>query len=236
MAVNLDPIVLRHVDEFNEKRLEAIEKLNLRDLLRKKNPYLFIARGVSSPTELVEVLVNAAISSSEETLFGQTLENIAIDVCNEAFGGIKSGATGIDLDFTRDDTRYVVAIKSGPNWGNSSQIAKMRDDFRRTIRVVRQGQPNLDIRAINGCCYGTPNTDRGDYRKVCGAAFWELISGEPNLFTRLASSLQKASTNGYADELEESTDSIVSDLEEEWCDDDGELDWSRTVITNSWRR
>ena len=31
---------------------------------------------------------------------------------------------GIDLEFDKDGVRYIVTIKSGPNWGNSSQIGK----------------------------------------------------------------------------------------------------------------
>jgi len=46
------------------------------------------------------------------------------------FGGRKSGITNIDLEFDTDGKRNIVTIKSGPNWGNSSQIAKTVADFK----------------------------------------------------------------------------------------------------------
>lgn len=236
MPVDLEPIVARHVEAFHEARRERIGRIKVRDLLRKKNPYLFIARGVSEPRDLARVLVDATLSSSEETMFGQTLEDIAIDVCEVAFGGRKSAAEGIDLEFERGGTRYLVAIKSGPSWGNSSQIAKMRQDFRRAISVVRQGRRSLDVQAINGCCYGTPDTDRGDYRKVCGAAFWELISGEPDLFARLADALRRASANGHGAAIEALTERIADELADGWCGEAGRLDWPRVVAMNAVRR
>lgn len=235
MPVDLDPIVARHVEAFHEARRERIGRIRVRDLLRKKNPYLFLARGVSAPRDLARVLVDATLSSSEESMFGRTLENVAVDVCEAAYGGWKSATEGIDLEFERDGARYLVAIKSGPSWGNSSQVKKMRDDFRRAIIVVRQGRPGIDVRAINGCCYGTPDNDRGDYRKVCGAAFWELVSGEPYLYARLAVALRDAAANGHAAAIEGVTERIADELADGWCDDAGSLDWPRIVAANAAR-
>ena len=54
--------------------------------------------------------------------------------------GLKSGVTGIDLEFVKDGARYIVSIKSGPNWGNSSQVKDMQStDFRTAARTIRQG-------------------------------------------------------------------------------------------------
>lgn len=233
MPIALEPIVASHIAAFNEGRLGKIEDLRVAQLLRRKNPYLFIARRTVTPQELADELVRASLSSSEETMFGQTLEDIAIDICSVAFGGWKSTASGIDLEFVRDGVRFIVAIKSGPSWGNSSQIDKMRADFRRAIQVVRQGNPNLAVQAINGCCYGRASSDKGDYRKVCGAAFWELISGEPDLFARLVPALTEAAANGYATQVAALTASVAAELERNWCTDDGMLDWTKIVAANS---
>ncbi|MCY4258540.1 MAG: PmeII family type II restriction endonuclease [bacterium] len=111
MLVDATLIVERHVSEFSERRRLKIAKLSLHELLIRKNPYMFIARQIEAPQELAEEIVGAALSSSEETMFGHTLEAIAVDVCAEAFGGIKSAAQGVDLEFMRDKRRYVVSIK-----------------------------------------------------------------------------------------------------------------------------
>lgn len=233
MPVALGSIVTRHITAFNESRLAKIEDLRVGQLLRRKNPYLFIARRTLTPQDLADELVRASLSSSEETMFGQTLEDIAIDICASAFGGWKSTAAGIDLEFTREGVRFIVAIKSGPSWGNSSQIAKMRTDFRRAIQVARQGNRDLVVQAVNGCCYGKTSSDKGDYRKVCGAAFWELISGEADLFARLSHALAAAAANGYTAQITRLTTSVAAELERDWCDPEGELDWAKIVAMNS---
>jgi len=76
--------------------------------------------------------------------------------------------------------------KSGPNWGNSSQIAKMVADFKTAKKTLRTSNSQLSIVAVNGCCYGRDNKpDKGDYFKYCGQRFWEFISGDSDLFTEI---------------------------------------------------
>ena len=103
---------------------------------------------------LVIEILQAHMSSQEETVFGNYLEELAILICKKTYGGIKSSTEGIDLEFEKNGKKYIVAIKSGPNWGNSSQIAKMRADFQRTKKVLRQSDSMPEIVAVNGCCYG----------------------------------------------------------------------------------
>jgi len=43
------------------------------------------------------------------------LEGLAIYIAKMTYGGWKSGITGIDLEFDKDEKRYIVDIKSGPN-------------------------------------------------------------------------------------------------------------------------
>lgn len=229
---DLEAIVDRFITEFNRKRLERIQEIDIRILLKKKNPYLFISQQVETPEALAEALVSASLSSSDETIFGQTLEKIAIEICSAVFGGRKSTTTGIDLDFEREGIRYLVAIKSGPNWGNSSQIAKLRQDFKQAIRVARQGHPNLNIQAVNGCCYGTANRDYGDYRKLCGQAFWELISGDDLLFSRLADAINQAAANGYRSHIAGAVDRITGQLRDVWSES-GLINWNSIIAHNS---
>ncbi|MFM7440072.1 MAG: PmeII family type II restriction endonuclease, partial [Snowella sp.] len=97
---------------------------------RTKNPYLFKAKYVLTAEQIIKGLVDAHISSNEETIFGDWLEGLAIFINNKVYDGWKSGIRGIDLEFDSSQTRNIVTIKSGPNWGNSSQIAKMLADFK----------------------------------------------------------------------------------------------------------
>ena len=105
-----------NIPRFHQSRLEKLETLRLEDVLKRKNPYLFKAKNITTAGDLVKNILNAFLSSSEEGLFGGFLEGLAIFVCNRVFGGTKSSAEGIDLEFERDETKYIVSIKSGPNW------------------------------------------------------------------------------------------------------------------------
>ena len=59
-----------NIGTFHDKRLEALNKLRLRDLLRRKNPYLFKSKNLVVVADLIRSLLDAHLSSQEETLFG----------------------------------------------------------------------------------------------------------------------------------------------------------------------
>ena len=100
-----------NIGAFHSKRLEALKKLRLEKLLRRKNPYLFKSRNLTVASDLIRSLLTAHLSSQEETLFGEFLEGLAIYVAEIVHGGQKSAATGIDLEFTAEDVRYIVSIQ-----------------------------------------------------------------------------------------------------------------------------
>ena len=139
-----------HIGEFHDAKLKKIKKQKLEDLLERKNPYLFKTKNILTSEEFIRSALEAHVSSQEETMFGNFLEKLAIYVCEKTYGGQKSGSKGIDLDFNKDGKRYVVSIKSGPNWGNSRQIKKMQDDFKSVKHIIGSDK----VVAINGCCYG----------------------------------------------------------------------------------
>ena len=175
-----------NIGVFHQKRILSLDSLSLSKVLRRKNPYLFKAKYVLTSEEIVKGLVDAHISSNEETIFGDWLEGLAIFINEKVYKGWKSGIAGIDLEFDKDGRRYIVNIKSGPNWGNSSQISKMISDFKTAKRTLRTSNSGLNIIAVNGCCYGRDNNpDKGDYFKYCGQTFWEFVSGDTNLYTEI---------------------------------------------------
>jgi hypothetical protein len=155
--LNLDTVreyVEQNISDFHQRKLESLDKLKLKTILRKKNPYLFRAKNLYTANDVVQAILSAHISSNEETIFGNWLEGLAIFINGETYGGKKSGITGIDLEFDHDNTRYIVAIKSGPNWGNSGQIKNMVRDFTAAKRTLRTSNAKMMVVAVNGCCYG----------------------------------------------------------------------------------
>ena len=233
--------VLKYVEEnigtFHEKRIQNLDKLKLSKVLRRKNPYLFKAKYVLTAEKIVKGLTDAHISSNEETIFGDWLEGLAIFINNKVYGGYKSGITGIDLEFDNDNRRYIVAIKSGPNWGNSSQIDKMTTDFRTAKKTLRTSNSNLNVVAVNGCCYGRNNKqDRGDYFKYCGQRFWEFISGDSDLYMEIIEPLghqAKEKNDVFIEAYSNMLNKFTREFADTYCKEDGKIDWEKLVRFNS---
>lgn len=228
--------VENNIENFHKARLNSLKKLQLIKVLKRKNPYLFKAKYFLTPTDIVRALLSAHISSNEETIFGDWLEGLAIYLNQKIYSGLKSPSDGIDLDFTRDNQRYIVSIKSGPNWGNSSQIKKMQLDFRNAIIRLRTSRSNTTAIPVNGCCYGNQNVDKGDYLKICGQKFWELITGDSELYLKIIEPLghkAKETNEEYNQEYAKLETAFVLQFTKEFCKTDLSIDWDKIVKLNS---
>ena len=232
--------VVDHIGDFHEARLASLEKLKLKKVLGRKNLYLFRAKNQILANDIVKGILDSYLSSSEETVFGDWLEGLAIFVAGEVFGGQKSSALGIDLEFDRDGVHYLVSIKSGPNWGNSSQFRKMENDFRTAIRILHTSKSKLHVEAVNGCCYGRDNNpDKGTYRKLCGQAFWEFISGEPDLYLEIIEPLSvkaKEKNEEFARRYDCKLNLFVKEFLNEYSKDGGNVDWEKLLKMNSGKK
>lgn len=229
--------VEQNIGTFHAKRILALDKLKLASVLRRKNPYLFKAKALTTSEDIVKVFLDSHLSSNEETIFGDWLEGLAIFTNEQVYDGKKSGIAGIDLEFDLDGTRYIVSIKSGPNWGNSRQIAKMKTDFTKAKQTLRTSSSGLNVVAVNGCCYGkNDKPDKGEYFKYCGQRFWAFISGDLNLYTDIIEPLGK-NARIKNDEFYESYSKVINKFTAEFlrdfCNEDGAIDWRRIVTLNS---
>ena len=197
---------------------------------------LFKAKNILTAQDLVKSLLDAHLSSQEETIFGEFLEGLAIYICQKSYNGKKSAAEGIDLEFEKDGIKYIVSIKSGPNWGNSSQIRKMVENFRKAKRILRSSGRKMHIVAINGCCYGKDNNpDKGDYLKLCGQRFWEFISGMENLYTEIIEPLghqAKERNEEFLIAYSKLINKFTLEFSKQFCPS-GEIDWEALVRFNS---
>jgi hypothetical protein len=136
---------------FHQKRLDNLKKLKLSNILKGKNFYLFCAKNILTAPDFIKIILDAHLSSQEKILFGDLLEGLAIYINEKLYGGRKSTAEGIDLEFDKAGVRFIAAIKSGLNWGNSEQIARMRDNFRKAARIHRTSPSSLQV--ILGACH-----------------------------------------------------------------------------------
>ena len=229
--------VTKFVDEnigtFHEAKLRNIKELQFEKLLRRKNPYLFKAKNVTTSEEFIKNIVNAHLSSQEETMFGNFLERLAQFVCKKIYGGHKTPGVGLDMDFTRDGIRYLVSIKSGPNWGNSQQIVKMKDNFKKAKIII--GSQN--IVCVNGCCYGrNRNENKGDYIKKCGQSFWEFITGDPEFYKKIIEPIgykAKERNDEFINEYSMLINRFSKQFMEVFCKPNGQIDWEKLVEFNS---
>jgi len=236
----LTEYVTRNIPDFHRAKLERLKKLQLLKLLSKKNPYLLKAKGLSSPRDLVKTILDAFLSSQEETLLGGFLEGLAVFAAEKAQGAKgKSSTTGIDIELDKAGIRNFVAVKSGPAWGNSSQVAKMREDFKTAAKVYRQNRNALSVRCVNGCCYGKQaekSEDKGDYLKLCGQRFWLFISDDPEFYIKIVEPIGHKAKERNAEFLaqyELVVDAFTDLFRKHFCGPDNLILWDALVKHSS---
>jgi len=224
--------VNENIVDFHERRVKSLEELTL-DKLLTKNPYLFRAKNLATPTTLIGGLLDAFLSSSEEKLFGDFLEGLALFVAGKTCNAHKSTAQGVDLEFINNSIHYFVSVKSGPNWGNSSQQKKLEEDLRKAAMRVKQISSSANIQPVLGICYGKRKTTylRG-YLKITGQNFWYLISGNPNLYIDIVEPIgYKAREHSEEFILQKGgiEADLIGELRQRFCDTKGIIDWAKLV-------
>lgn len=225
-----------HISIFHQRRLDYIQgKIDLLKILKQKNPYLFKAKNILTAQDLVKGFLDAFLQSQEETLFGNFIEGLAFFVCDKVYGAEKSELTGIDLEFEKGDIIYAIEIKSGWNWGNSSQIRQLRVNFEKAKRILSE-KTGKRVVAINGCCFGKDNKpDKDGYLKLCGQRFWEFISGDTNLYIDIIEPIghkAKQKNEEFLESYAQIVNKLTLELLQKFCDN-GKINWARLVEYNS---
>jgi len=165
----LETLIKKCLNDFHERRIEKLKKLRLKQVLRRKNPYLFKALGTEQASEIVKKILEAYISSSDETIFGNVyFEQIANNLPNITV----SSGKGIDLIIEENKVVHAYALKSGPNPFNSSAKERQNTEFlelkSRLMKLQKQFDPVLAY------AYGrrnTPSSGKFIYRQSSGQAF-----------------------------------------------------------------
>lgn len=228
------------VTPFYHERLMYLRCcMSLPDVLGRKNPYLLKAKNIASPDELVRSIVDAFLSSQEETMFGNKLEAFAIYVSARLYGGFKSELPSVDLEFARDDIYYIVGIKSGVNWGNSDQVNRMRDNFKAARQFLRERGETREIVAVNGCIYGkdgkpfkeNPDPEQS-YYKFAGQDFWNFISTDDDLYREIIKPIDdeaRMRDEEFKRTYDGKVNGMVKEFSNIFLDEDGLIDWVKLV-------
>lgn len=228
--------VEKHISIFHQRRLDYVQnKVDLLKILKQKNPYLFRAKNVLTAQDLIRGFLDAFLQSQEETLFGDFIEGLAIFVCDKVYGAKKSELTGIDLEFEKDGIVYIVEIKAGWNWGNSSQIRQLKINFEHAKKLLRT-KTDKKVVAINGCCFGKDNKpDKSSYLKLCGQRFWEFISGNKKLYIDIVEPIgykAKDKNEEFTEKYAQIINKLTLEFSQNFCDD-GKINWEKLVDYNS---
>lgn len=224
---------------FYEIRLEKLNTLHLNSVLRHKNPYLFKAKNIQTAEELVKYIMDAFLSSQEETIFGNLMENLAIYVCEKVYGGHKAEQgkfKSVDLIFEKEAITYIVGIKSGPVWGNKDQVDKMVSNFIIAKRLLKPTTAN-EIIAVNGCMYGKDNNPlkrigRERYYKYCGQEFWNLISGDESFYQQIIIPIDKEARvrdERFKEIYYSKVNELTKDFSNSFLTEDGQISWEKIV-------
>ena len=237
--INLQQIygyVEKHISVFHQKRLDYVKsKVDLLKILKQKNPYLFKAKNILTAQDLIKGFLDAFLQSQEETLFGDFIEDLAIFVCDQVYGAKKSELTGIDLEFEKDGIIYVVEIKAGWNWGNSSQIRQLRINFEKAKKILH-AKTSKKVIAVNGCCFGRDNKpNKNGYLKLCGQRFWEFISGDANLYLEIVEPIgckAKQKNEEFLENYAQVVNKLTLEFSQKFCDN-GKINWTKLVKYNS---
>lgn len=163
---------------------------------------------------------------------------MAIFVAHKTLNASKSSSRGIDFEYTKDNIRYIVSVKSGLNWGNSSQWTALENDFKNAIKVLRQSHHVNDVKTILGICYGKAITTlkRGLILQVTGQNFWYMVSGDEKFYTKIIEPLGykvKELNESFNIRKSEIINKFTKEFIDEFCDEEGRILWEKLVKFNS---
>lgn len=214
--------------DFVDPFKAGLNQLTFRKLMKRKNPYLYRASGISSVDELVDRAMGDFVSSSTETYFGTAIEHFITSLP----GLIKSSAPGVDVE-KRDRQRVdLFAIKSGPAGYNSSSFKTQRDHLA-TSKTILEQQSSLQVRAYVGATYGRPNDGRPNagYTILSSKNLWARLSGDQDFYAKVLEAYGCVS-KFYEEDMPVVRSRLLSEAKKDFSKGDG-IDWARILETTS---
>ena len=225
-----------------KKRFASLEGLSLTKLINK-NPYLYRAIGVNDPSDFIDQLLSARVSSSDETIFGNDfLEPLALWSSKESdqhTGGDRTvtvgAGAGQDIAIETASAYMAISVKSGKNIFNSQSNKGQSTEFEEL--QARLKKLNKQFRAIIGYGYGRKrNKAESATEKIAGQMFWELLTGEPDYYLRIARAIGKYAENHgeeYKKKYATKKLQILRGFMLNFVDESGQVLWDDVVRFNS---
>lgn len=223
------------LDNFYTNLIKKIDSLNVRAVMKKKNPYLFRAKGMNGAAQIVDAILAAFVSSSEETIFGNAFFE---PIATAAAQGQKALAEGVDIMVERDNSIYAIAVKSGTSVFNADSRKKQEQNFMAAGKLAQQAKKRFV--PIIGYGYGKKHpSNRGlpkFYVELAGKAFWTELTGDETFYIKLIrfmDKLPKQYTEDFDASYQRAANRLVREFTQEFCFEDGSIDWEKLVTFNS---
>lgn len=219
---------------FYSNLTQKLEQINLQTILARKNPYLYRAKGFNDISQIIEAILSAYISSSEETLFGNIFfEPIALSVS----GGQKAVTEGVDITVDREDTIYSIAVKSGTSVFNADSRKRQEQNFQAAHKRVQQARKRFV--PVIGYGYGRKNSSAKNYLELAGKDFWEWLTGDPEFYVKIIAYMGTR-PDEYAKEFEEAysraKNRLCLEFSASYCNPNGSINWEAFLRFNSGER
>lgn len=225
------------LDSFYESLISKIDTLNINKVMKRKNPYLYRAKAMQSASDIVDSVLTAFVSSSEETIFGNCFfEPVAIAASN----GNKALAEGIDimLQDNENNTIAAIAVKSGPSVFNADSKKRQEQNFMAASKLAQQAKARYE--AYIGYCYGKKkDSGRGKpkiYQELAGKNFWWKLTGEEDFYIKLIEymgDLPEKYVARFQESYMKASNRLVREFSNNFCAEDGSIDWEKLVKFNS---
>ena len=235
---------VERLESFHARRLAKLDAIKITGLL-KKNPYLYRAIGHVAASDYVRAVLDAFVSSSDETIFGnEFFEPLAQWAAEQAYRGQNGvtvqagGGAGYDFSIETPTEYKAVAVKSGTNIFNAQSSKQQTTELDAVQSRIRKAKKVFH--PIIGYGYGRKRQKDADPKvlKLAGQAFWAEITGEEDFYQRISSALGGKPTQ-LAMEFEKAYAQARNRLEkafmDAYVDVEGNIDWPQLIAFNSAR-
>lgn len=192
---------------------------------------------MQNAAEIVESVLTAFVSSSEETIFGKCFfEPIAIAVSN----GNKALAEGIDIMIQdkEENVMYAIAVKSGTSVFNADSKKRQEQNFMAAAKLAQQAKARYE--AYVGYSYGKKKeSGRAKpkiYQELAGKKFWTKLTGDEEFYKKIITymgALPEQYVAQYQESYNKAANRLVREFSNIFCKDDGSIDWEKLVEFNS---
>ncbi|MFF0830242.1 PmeII family type II restriction endonuclease [Brevibacillus sp. NPDC003359] len=231
----IEKLISELLDNFYRRRIEKITTLKLKDTLARKNPYLYKSLGIEKASDIVEEILKAYMSSSDEGIFGDAFFEPLAEIVS---GGHVGDTEGVDVIIEDKSNHKAIAVKSGTNVFNADSRKKQAENFAKLrARIAKRGKL---FDAIVGYGYGKKETDlnKQGFRELAGQVFWEEITGDEYFYLKIIHLIKEKPLQHlpeYHKEFNAAVNRFTFEFMREFCNEDGTINWEKLVKFNSGR-